>query len=205
MQRKPSEAETNLSYGKLVDPRESSGPPAIYAQQMGLARNYSIEPLKIDINIERPVPPVPVASASTRVIPFGRDASRFPHNPSLPSSSTQSYSLYPQHLQATSGILPVVPARAGERSPLPAGHWPRSNPQEPLRRKERPSTSNFSSNDPPVTGFSQSDPEMAERGAQSTSLSSPGRSRPSGPRTPFTSLKPRPPPLDLSRVSPFTS
>lgn len=202
-QRKQSEVETKPSYGKLVDPTEPSGQPTIYAQQMGLAKNYSVEPLKIDTNVERPVPPVPAASSRSRAIPFGTDSYRFPHNPPPPSSSVQSYSLYPQHLQATAGILPAVsvPAGAGERSPPPAGVWPRSNPQEPIRRKERPAQSSASKYSPNEPSSSQANPEMAEQGVHNASLSSVGRGRPSGPRTPSTSQRPRPPPLDLSRVS----
>ncbi|KAF8488784.1 hypothetical protein JB92DRAFT_3015426 [Gautieria morchelliformis] len=202
-QRKPLEVETKLSYGKLVEPGESSG--ILYAQQMGLTRNYSIEPLKLETTVERPVPPVPAASPGSRAIPFGRDSYRFPRKPTPTSASTQPYSLYPQHLQATVGMLPAVLARDREPSPPPGGIWPRSNPQEPLRRKERQpqsSASKISSNEPHAFISSQYSPEMAEQGAHDAS-SSAARSRPSGPRRPSTSQRPRPPPLDLSRVSPY--
>ena len=230
-QRRPVEdaAEKNLSYGRLVDPREPSGPPTIYAQQMGLSRNYAIEPLKIETTteprriettieplrvettveplriettIERPVPPVPTASSASRAIPFGRDSYRFPR-PTPPSTSVQSYSLYPQHLQATVGNLPVAPIRAGGPSPPPTGPWPRSNPQEPLRKRPpQMAASGLSANQPPAPDPPPSNPEMEEQGVQGGSLSSAARSRPSGPRTPASaSRRPRPPPLDLSQVS----
>jgi hypothetical protein len=201
-QRKQLEVETKLSYGKLVEPGESAG--ILYAQQMGLTRNYSIEPLKLETTVERPVPPVPAASSRSRAIPFGRDSYRFPRKPTPASASTQPYSLYPQHLQATVGIPPAVLARDQEPSPPPGGIWPRSNPQEPLRRKERPpqgSASKIYPNEPPVSIPPQSDSEMAEQGGYDAS--SAARPRPSGPRRPSTSQRPRPPPLDLSRVSPY--
>jgi len=205
-QRKPMQdpPDTAFSYGKLVDPKESAGPPpTIYAQQMGLARNYSIEPLKIESTIERPVPPVPAASSGSRPIPPSNDYRQVARPTPQPSTSLDSYSLYPQHLQATVGSLPTVPPRASERSPPPAGPWPRTNPQEPLRRKQRPAPGaapNLSSNMIPTSVSAPSGPEMAERGAQIASLSSAARSRPSGPRTP-SSHRPRPPPLDLSRLT----
>jgi hypothetical protein len=196
-------AETKLSYGRLVDPREPTGPPAIYAQQMGLTRNYSIEPLRINTTFERPVPPVPVASSGSQVIPFGRDTYRFPPPAPLPSSSSQPYSLYPQHLHATVGNVSAVTPRVGEPSP-PAGSWPRVNPQEPLQRKERPphrAASDFSPIGVPAAASPPSNLETAEQRNQNAPLPSAARSRPSGPRIPSASQRPRPPPLDLSRVS----
>jgi len=199
-----SPLDTPFSYGKLVDSKEKSGPPpAIYAEQMGLGQTYSVEPLRIESSIERPVPPVPAASSGPRLISKDTNTRRAapPPNP-----ATDSFSLYPQHLQATVGGLPAVPARAGERTPPPAGSWPRSNPQEPFRRKQRPAPDavpNPSSTVPRPPIPAQSEPEMAERDAQVAILSSAERSRPSGPRTP-SSHRPRPPPLDLSRLSSHT-
>lgn len=202
-QRRPLQdtAEKKISYGRLVDPREPVQ-PAIYAPQMGLSRNYAIEPLRIETTIERPVPPVPVASSRPRAIPFGRDTFRFP-SPVAPPSSAQSYSLYPQHLQAVVGNVSAI-ATGGAGEPSLAGSWPQLNPQEPPQRKQRPpqrvaGDSHFTGLLPTSTPLS--DPATVEQGVQNTLLSTAVRSRPSGPRKPSASIRPRPPPLDLSLVS----
>lgn len=188
---------TSFSYGQLIEPKEVYGPPpAIYTRQIGLAPAYTVEPLRIESSRERPVPPVPAASHGHRLIAKDngtRRAASDPH-PSAPNS----LSLYPQHLQAAGGALPAVPARASGASPPPAGSWPRTNPQEPARRKQRPAPgpgaarSASSAAAPAAPVSARAKPETADAGA--------ARSKPSGPRTPST-RRHRPPPLDLSRLS----
>ncbi|KAF8580914.1 hypothetical protein K439DRAFT_268886 [Ramaria rubella] len=179
------------SYGKLSEPKISSGPPPIYAQQMGLPVNYFIEPL----TIQRPMPPILVATSGSQIIANEYSHAR-PATP--PAPSPYQYSLYPQHLQATVGVLPNLSSRASGSSPPPAGIWPRSNPQEPKpKRHAHGSAPNLSAS--VVIVPDSPGPRKAGRRGQSEPMLSAARSRPSGPR--MSSQRPRPPPLDLSSLT----
>jgi len=184
------------SYGKLIDPREKQPTNGVYAQQIGLAATYSVEPLALDA---RPVPPPPVASIvqNTQV----RRAAPPPPPAAAAPTASNSLSLYPQHLQATVGQLPAIPGRVSGHSPPPAGSWPRSQPQEPLPRKQRPSP------DAALSPAFRFPPARLDAPQEKTTrnTSSAARPKPSGPRTTSTSSlqRVRPPPLDLSRVVPF--
>jgi len=189
-----------FTYGKLMDPRDPNLPP-IYARQMGLAKNYTVEPLSFTsttvqlanpTRAEYPVPPVPAAPSDIRNMSQRIDDYRVTYPSPLPPSS--QYSLYPQHLQ--SAVTPAIPPRAGGPTPPPAGSWPRTKPQEPIRKQRLSQSSNKRTEPSTLTRG----PEMVRQNTQEDpSLPSNARSRPSGPR--ILSQRPRPPPLDLSRLN----
>lgn len=204
--------EAAFTYGKIVDPREPSYLPPIYAQQIGLSRGYVVEPLRVDPSAEYqrptaevkpplqhatslrrdfkfPAPPTPVAVKPARL---RIDTAVDPPNPSSNANATRPnanahYSLYPQIVQALSGQVAQPPPHDAP-TPPPIGEWPRSNPQEPLRRKPRP-----------VQGASQSQSHQAISQEMSSARPLPpvSRPRPGGPRH-SSSDRHRPPPLDLN-------
>ncbi|KAF8522215.1 hypothetical protein BU17DRAFT_87315 [Hysterangium stoloniferum] len=216
----PSKSHQDLSdsfsYGKMVEPKEVSTVPPIYARQMGLTKGYTVEPLRIETNlaasrpahwVEFATPAGPVTSAEPLNFPqrteFNHNISQGPSAPapvhSSHSHSSHSHSLYPKHLQST--VVPqVLPTRTGGSTPPPAGSWPRSNPQEPIRRS-KPRT-NTGDSFTPSLGLPQA-PAPATKAPEMAPQVPPemARPRPSGPRTLSTQRpRPRPPPLDLSRL-----
>jgi len=180
---------------------------------------YQVEPLKIEqsvqpIKIERSVQPQLGAAKSSQ--PPAADHMRdfkFPARPTPvalrvdtqagdayrsippPAETTKKplYSLYPQFVQASGGNVPQPPKPNGP-TPPPAGSWPRSNPQEPLR-KSRPSPSAPSAYPRSAEPLSSSEPLSA---TESRPLPRP---RPAGPRHSSIDRQHRPPPLDLSLTS----
>lgn len=145
---------------------------------------------------EKPVPPIPAAvpTVSRPISPprHGALPSRQPVPRELGPSTPQ---LYPQVMQQ---VLPNrTPVAPSIPEPPPAGQWPRPNPVDPPTRKPRSAAVKSSAS--PILSQTQTSVQPAPRQPSAppvlTSQSATGRQAPLGPR------KPRPPPLDLSKLS----
>ncbi|GJJ12075.1 hypothetical protein Clacol_006316 [Clathrus columnatus] len=184
-------SEPSFMYGRLTDPANNvrAPVPPIYAQQMGLAKDFRIEPLRIPNLPQIATPPnvdLPTVPAAATTYLGRMDSYNSRGTPIVLRTHTIP-SLYPEHLQSTRApVNPRLLTGSGEHSPPPAGYWPRKNPQEPLRPKH--------SKRKPRT---QSADEIATGGEEQQQLDS--RSRPTGPRT--IAPVPRLPTLDITRTS----
>lgn len=197
----PLTREHSLTYGRLVAPPKSVLPsrltlPPIYAQQMGLTKDYQIEPLRVPPfpqiatppNDDLAHPPAPVAAYLNRVASYNSRMNPGGIGSTPTAFPTQTVlSLYPGHLQSTTA--PVNPPKIDSESSPPAGHWPRKNPQEPLRPKH--------SRRKPRT-YSRDDTAVAANPDTGEDQNWTERPRPTGPRTSLP--RPRPPPIDFASI-----